>query len=298
VDEKGYVTQLWGADAAAQINAHDPQSPLFLYLAFTAPHSPYQAPAEYLDKYRNIEDPTRRAYAAMITCMDDEIGKLVSALEKKKMRENTLIVFMSDNGGNQTALLAGDADVSKLKLPADNGPYRGGKGTLYEGGTRVAALANWPGHIKPGEVKGMMHVVDMFPTLAGLAGAKLTGGKPLDGLDVWPTVSTGSPSPRQEIVYNIEPFRGGVREGDWKLIWRTPLPSAKELYNIPEDPSEKTNLADSNPQKVAELQSRIEQLAKESAKSLFLVDAFAAVKESAHGPPSLPNEDAYFTQGD
>jgi arylsulfatase A-like enzyme len=298
VDEKGYVTQLWGADAAAQINAHDPQSPLFLYLAFTAPHSPYQAPAEYLDKYRNIEDPTRRAYAAMITCMDDEIGKLVSALEKKKMRENTLIVFMSDNGGNQTALLAGDADVSKLKLPADNGPYRGGKGTLYEGGTRVAALANWPGHIKPGEVKGMMHVVDMFPTLAGLAGAKLTGGKPLDGLDVWPTVSPGSPSPRQEIVYNIEPFRGGVREGDWKLIWRTPLPSAKELYNIPEDPSEKTNLADSNPQKVAELQSRIEQLAKESAKSLFLVDAFAAVKESAHVPPSLPNEDAYFTQGD
>jgi arylsulfatase A-like enzyme len=144
VNEKGYVTQLWGADAVAQINAHDQRTPLFLYLAFTAPHSPYQAPTEYLDEYRNIEDPTRRAYAAMITCMDDEIGKLVSALEKKKMRENTLIVFMSDNGGNQTALLAGDADVSKLKLPADNGPYRGGKGTLCEGGTRVAALANWP----------------------------------------------------------------------------------------------------------------------------------------------------------
>jgi arylsulfatase A-like enzyme len=298
VNEKGYVTQLWGADAVAQINAHDQRTPLFLYLAFTAPHSPYQAPTGHLDEYRNIEDPTRRAYAAMITCMDDEIGKLVSALEKKKMRENTLIVFMGDNGGNQTALLAGDADVSKLKLPADNGPYRGGKGTLYEGGTRVAAFANWPGHIKPGEVKGMVHVVDMFPTLAGLAGVKLTGGKPLDGLNVWLTLSTGSPSPRQEIVYNIEPFRGGVREGDWKLLWRTPLPSAKELYNIPEDPSEKTNLADSNPQKVEELQGRIEQLAKESAKSLFLVDAFAAVKESAHGPPSLPNEDAYFTQGD
>ena len=84
VDEKGYVTQLWAADAVAQINAHDPRSPLFLYLAFTAPHSPYQAPAEYLDKNRNIEDPTRRAYAAMTTCMDDEIGKLVSALEKRR----------------------------------------------------------------------------------------------------------------------------------------------------------------------------------------------------------------------
>jgi arylsulfatase A-like enzyme len=269
VSEKGYVTQLWGKDAVAQINAHDPRTPLFLYLAFTAPHSPYQAPKEYLDKYRDIEDPTRRTYAAMITCMDDEIGKVVAALDKKEMRENTLIVFMSDNGGNRTALLAGDADVSKLKLPADNGPYRGGKGMLYEGGTRVAALANWPGRIEPGEVKGMMHIVDMFPTLAGLAGATLSTEKPLDGLDVWSTISEGKPSPRHEVV-----------------------------YNIPQDPSEKANLADSNPLKVAELQKRIEQLAKESAKSLFLVDAFAAVNGAAHGPPALPNEDAYFTQGD
>jgi arylsulfatase A-like enzyme len=298
VKEPGYVTQLWGADAVAQVNGHDPNVPLFLYLAFTAPHSPYQAPKEYIDKYRHIEDPTRRTYAAMITCMDDEIGKVVSALEKKKMRENTLIVFMSDNGGNRTALLAGDSDVSRLKLPADNGPYRGGKGMLYEGGTRVAALANWPGRITPGEVSGMMHVVDMYPTLAGLAGANLGRAKPLDGMDLWSTVSKGAPSPRNEIVYNIEPFRGGVRIGDWKLIWRTPLPSALELYNIPQDPSEKTNLADSNPSKVAELQKRIEQLAGESAKPLFMIDAFAAVKGSAHGPPSLPNDESYFTQGD
>ena len=144
----------------------------------------------------------------------------------------------------------------------------------------------------------MIHVVDMFPTLAGLAGAGVTKGKPLDGLDVWSTISSGSPSPRQEIVYNVEPFRGGVRVGDWKLIWRTPLPSAIELYNIPQDPSEKTNLAETNPGKVAELQRRIEQLAKESAKSLFLVDAFGTVKGTAHGPPSLPTEDAYFTRGD
>ena len=89
------------------------------------------------------------------------------------------------------AKLAGDADVSKLKLPADNGPYRGGKGDLYEGGTRVAALANWPGRIKPGEVKEVMHVVDMFPTLAGLAGASPTKDKPLDGVNVWSTISEG-----------------------------------------------------------------------------------------------------------
>src|SRR5262247_2271019 len=178
VKEAGYVTQLLGKDAVARILAHDPQTPLFLYLAFTAPHAPYQAPKAYLDTYQHIADPTRRAYAAMVTAMDDAIGKVLAALEKKQMRDNTLIVFMSDNGGNQTALLAGDADVSKLKLPADNGPYRGGKGMLYEGGTRVAALANWPGKIKPGEGKEMMHVVDMFPTLAGLAGATTNKGKP------------------------------------------------------------------------------------------------------------------------
>jgi len=298
VKEEGYVTRLLGKDAVEQIMKHDAKTPLFLYLAFTAPHSPYQAPREYLDKYKNIADPTRRAYAAMITCMDDEIGKVVAALEKKKMRDSTLIVFMSDNGGNRLAMLAGDADVSKLKLPADNGPYRGGKGMLYEGGTRVIALANWPGHIKPEEVKGVIHVADMFPTLVGLAGANINKGKPLDGLDVWPTISEGKPSPRTEVVYNIEPFRAGLREGDWKLVWRTPLPSALELYNIPEDPSEKNNLAGKNPQKVAELQKRAEELAKESAKSLFLVDAFKAVSSSAHGEPALPEEEGFFIQGD
>jgi arylsulfatase B len=123
-------------------------------------------------------------------------------------------------------------------------------------------------------------------------------GKPLDGVNVWTSISEGKPSPRQEVVYNIEPFRGGVRQDEWKLIWRTPLPSALELYNIGQDPSEKTNLADKNPQKVAELQKRIEQLSKESAKSLFLLQAFEAVKGSAHGAPALPSEEAYFTQGD
>jgi arylsulfatase A-like enzyme len=298
VKESGYVTQLWGKDAVAQINAHDPKTPLFLYLAFTAPHAPYQAPKKYLERYKHVEDPTRRAYAAMITAMDDEIGNVVAALEKKGMRDNTLIVFMSDNGGNRTAMLSGDVDVSNLKLPADNGPYRGGKGMLYEGGTRVVALANWPGHIKLGENNEIMHIVDMFPTLAGLAGASLNKGKPLDGVDVWSALSDGKPSPRHEVVYNIEPFRGGVREGDWKLIWRTPLPSALELYNIAQDPGEKTNLAEKNPEMVAKLQKRIDELARESAKSLFLVDAFTAVKASAHGAPALPSDEAFFTQGD
>ena len=96
----------------------------------------------------------------------------------------------------------------------------------------------------------------------------------------------GKPSPRQEVVYNIEPFRAGVRQGDWKLIWRTPLPSALELYNIAQDPYEKTNLADQNPQIVARLQKRIEELARKSAKSLFLADAYGCAKGAR--PRSAP----------
>ena len=232
----------------------------------------------------------------MITCMDDQIGRVLAALEKRGMRENTLIFFISDNGGNLSAMMAGELDVSKIKLPSSNGPYRGGKGMLYEGGTRVAALANWPGHIKAGEVDGMIHMVDMLPTLAGLTGAPLARSKALDGMDVWPAISEGKPSPRTEVVYNVEPFRGAVRRGDWKLVWRTPLPSALELYNIKEDPSEKNDMASQRPETVRELQKRIEELAAGMAKPLFLQAAMTAIKGRPATPPALPNDEAYFDQ--
>jgi len=142
----------------------------------------------------------------------------------------------------------------------------------------------------------MIHAVDMYPTLAKLAGASTTKCKPLDGMDVWQTISDGKPSPRTEIVYNVEPFRGAVRQGDWKLIWRTPLPSTLELCNISQDSSEKNNLATANPDKVAELQKRIDALAKESAKPLFLVNQFKALTKNLNAEPVLPNEDAYFEE--
>ena len=205
VQEEGYSTTLLGNDAVKLIDAHDAAKPLFLYLAFNAPHTPYQATTEYLDRYKSIEDPSRRAYAGSITAMDDQIGRVVAALEKKKMRDNTLIVFMSDNGGTRNPMFSGAiADVSKLKIPCDNGPYREGKGSNYEGGTRVVAIANWPGHIPAGiTVTEMIHVVDMYPTLVGLAGGSLDKSKPLDGTNVWATISQNQPSPRTEVVYNI-----------------------------------------------------------------------------------------------
>jgi arylsulfatase A-like enzyme len=297
VVEEGYVTQLLGRDAVRLIREHDPKIPLFLYLAFTAPHAPYQAPQKYLDRYRNIADPSRRTYAAMISCMDDEISKVLAALQEKQMLANTLVIFQSDNGGPRSAQFTGEIDMSKSTIPADNGPYRDGKGMLYEGGVRVVALANWPGHIKPGTVvKQPIHIVDMYPTLAGLAGVTAGKNKPLDGLDVWPAIAAGKTSPRSEVVLDIEPFRAAIRRGDWKLVWRATLPSSVELFNLAQDPSEKTNLADKNPQLVKELQQRIESLAREAVPPLFFKEAVGVSKPVLFGTVALPVEEKELEQ--
>ncbi len=297
VKEEGYSTTLLGNEAVKLIEQHDMSQPIYLYLTFNAPHTPYQAPQEYLDKYQNIADPSRRAYAAAITAMDNQIGRVLSALDTKGMRSNTIIFFQTDNGGTRNKMFAGEGDTSKIVIPCDNGPYREGKGMLYEGGTRVIALANWPGHIKSGTtVEGMIHVVDMYTTVAAIAGASTAKAKPLDGLNVWPTLSEGKPSPRTELIYNIEPFRAGVREGDWKLIWRAPLPPILELYNIPQDPSEKNNLATQNPDKVAELQKRANELASAMVKPLFLEIEFKAMLQRLALPPALPNEEYEFDE--
>jgi arylsulfatase A-like enzyme len=294
VREKGYTTELLGNDAVKLIEGQDPSVPLYLYLAFNAPHTPYQAPEAYLARYPNIADPTRRTYAAMVTCLDDQIGRVVAALEKKGIRDNTLILFHSDNGGTKNPMFAGVmADMSTVKIPCDNGPYRDGKASLLEGGTRVAALANWPGHIRPQVVTGMIHAVDLYPTLAALAGASTARCKPLDGVNVWNTISQGDPSPRTEIIYNIEPFRAALRQGDWKLIWRATLPSSVELYRLPEDPSEGHNLASAHPEKVAAMKDRLNALAQEAAKPLFLADQFKVVMKNMNGEPILPSEEGY-----
>jgi arylsulfatase A-like enzyme len=289
VREEGYVTQLLGADAVKRIEGHDPAVPLFLYLAFTAPHAPYQAPPEYLERHRAIADETRRAYVGQIECMDDEIGKVLAALERKGMRDNTLVVFHSDNGGTRDAAFSGESKVKTV--PCDNGPLKGGKGQLYEGGTRVPAFANWPGKLAPGQRADLMHVVDLLPTYAALAGAPTAKCKPLDGLDLWPALAAGKPSGRDEIIYNVEPFRAAMRQGDWKLVWRCVLPSSLELYDLAADPNETTNLADRHPERVAAMQARLEGLARESAKPLFMESATAAVFSGIFGPAPIPTED-------
>ncbi len=294
VREKGYTTQLIGNDAVKYIKAQKPNQPFYLYLTFNAPHTPYQAPKEYIDRYRDIADPTRRIYAGMVTCLDDEIGRVVAALDKTGLRENTLILFHSDNGGTRNAMFAGVmADMSKVKIPCDNGPYRDGKGSLFEGATRVCACANWPGHIKPQNVDGLIHAVDIYPTFAKLAAAPTERCKPLDGLDVWDTIAQGKPSPRSEFVYNLEPFRAALRQDNWKLIWRSMLPSSVDLYDLSLDPSETNNVAAANPEKVVAMQKRLDALAREATKPLFLQEQFKVVMRNMNGEPVMPIEEGF-----
>jgi len=142
----------------------------------------------------------------------------------------------------------------------------------------------------------MIHVVDTYPTIPALAGASTIKAKPLNGLNMWPALGEGKPSPRSEVIYNVKPFRAGVPEGDWKLIWRTPLPAAAELYNIPQDPSEKNNLAAQNPDKLIALQKRANELAATMVKPLFLEAEFKAMLQRLALPPALPGEEFAFNE--
>jgi len=168
--ENGYSTTLVSDEAVRIIQGDDGSKPLFLFAAFLAPHAPYQAPPDYVDRYKAIADEKRRTYAAMVTALDDQVGRVVAALDKKGMRDNTVIVFTSTNGG--------------AKAPASNGNFRDGKGSLHEGGVRVPTIINWPGKLKPGVSNEPLHMVDLMPTLLALAGARGSSDRPFDGKDM------------------------------------------------------------------------------------------------------------------
>ncbi len=272
--EEGYSTFLIAQEAARLITTHDAGKPFFIYVPFNAVHGPHQAPEKYSQPYPNFKGD-RYIYAGMTAAMDEAVGTIIAALEKKGLRQNTLIIFSSDNGGPAPGKIT------------DNGPLREGKGTLYEGGVRVPAFATWDGQLQPGSVvNAPMHMTDWYPTLLALAGVSLKQAKPLDGFDMWPVIAGGKASPRKEILHNTAPGSGALRIGDWKLILNghrrdtgeaddSAKPKKKaaaqdragevvELFNIAQDPYEKNNLAGQQPGKVKELHARYDVLAKEA----------------------------------
>ena len=275
--EEGYTTHLITKEACKVIESGDKSKPLFLYLPFNGVHSPFQVPDSYLKPYGALKG-NRQKLAGMLAAVDEAIGKIEESLKKAGMLENTLIVFSSDNGGPP---------------PGDNTPFRDYKGTIFEGGTRAAAFATWPGHIPADQrVRQPMHMVDWYPTLIKLAGGSLEQKLPLDGLDIWPMLTKGTASPHDAIlsVSTQGPARAAVRMGDWKLMVSGNADAdtgeddgakkAKKkgkaaagkyepvaLYNLIEDPSESKNLADAQPERVKAMRARLTQLLNDAVPS-------------------------------
>jgi arylsulfatase A-like enzyme len=268
--EEGFVTQLLAKDATAQIARFEGTSPFFLLLSFTQPSAPAGAPKELLEKFAGTSDEARRTYMASVAALDQAVGDILAALGKKGVTDKTLVIFHSDNGGAvPTKFPTGDGDVKKSA--ADNDIFREGKGSLYEGGVRVVALASWPGKIKAGTVVNrLLHVTDMYTTLLTLGGAKLDQPKKPDGLDVWPTIADEKLSPHEEILLNVEDFRGAIRVGEWKLVVRSAMPIKMELFNIANDPEEADNKAEAYPDRVKELLGKLNAYAYEMTESKYL----------------------------
>jgi arylsulfatase A-like enzyme len=233
----GYLTDHLGDEAVAFIERQK-ENPFFLYLAFNAVHTPLQAPADEVAKF-NTGNPNRNTLLAMGKRMDDAIGRVLEKLKQEGLWENTLIFFISDNGG-------------PLAQSANNAPLRGGKHMDYEGGIRVPFLVCWPAKLKSGESQIVASALDILPTALAAAGVSGPTDTPLDGTDLLPLLlDEAAPKPRT-LFWSSGSVDGwwAVRSGDWKLVGEKAKVS---LFDLSQDVSEKSDLAPTMPEKVIEL---------------------------------------------
>ena len=254
--EKEYLTTALGREAAAFVTRHA-RDPFFLYLAFNAPHTPLQAPEPYLRRFASIENKNRRTYAAMVSAMDDAVGKVLAAIREAGAAENTLIFFLNDNGGP-----AGNA--------SSNRPHRGTKRMLYEGGIRVPFVIHWQGHLPSGKVVADPVIsLDIFPTALAAAGIPVPKDRKIDGVNLLPYLEGRASSPPHRDLY-WRTFGGvnfAMREGRYKLVRNGK--SAPELYDLDADIGETNDLAAKEPQTVARLDASLKRWNGELVKPLW-----------------------------
>jgi arylsulfatase A-like enzyme len=242
VEFDGYLTDVFGQKAIDFVNSQD-DKPFFLYHSFTAPHGPMHATEEDKKLFSSIENTKRRSYAAMIWAMDRAIGQLVDSLKASGKFENTLIWFLSDNGG-----ATGNASV--------NLPLAGHKGIKFEGGTRVPFFAHWPKQFKkPKEFDPMMISLDIMPTSLAAAGAKDEDLKGLDGVNLLPFIHGEKATPPHQNLYWHKLWFSAMREGPWKLIYVQDYGYA--LYNLDKDLPESKNLIKSEKKRAKQMISQL-----------------------------------------
>ncbi|MHC4628110.1 MAG: sulfatase-like hydrolase/transferase, partial [Planctomycetota bacterium] len=255
--EQGHATDLI-TDEAIRIIESDHEKPFFLYVAYSVPHFPLDEPEEWTSIYEGrVKDVSRLWYAASVTHMDAGIGRIVEAVDRKGIREDTLIVFVSDNGGqkswhSKTEYKGRYADKAHSVL-GDNRPLRGWKGDVYEGGIRVPALANWPGVLEPGDMLAPVHIVDWMPTFCRLAGYSAKRGLKWDGEDIWPLIESRAAHTKPRTLYWKTPGAQAIRQGDWKLIVDKQQ-RVVGLYDVVADPYEENNMAKRHPGRVSNLE--------------------------------------------
>ncbi|HEX4128889.1 MAG TPA: sulfatase-like hydrolase/transferase [Pirellulales bacterium] len=254
MDEEGHATDLLTTDAVRVIETPRSQ-PFFLYLAYSVPHTPLNEPSQWTEPYAaSIASESRRKFAASVTHMDASIGQVLAALDRTGQRDNTLVVFTSDNGGQhgeeKSENYGGRYDA--VDVLGSNTPLRGWKGETYEGGIRVPALVVWPGTLSPRSVTLPTSALDWLPTIAAITGAKVSPDWHWEGKDILAELNgTGDVGPRR--LYWNTSREAALRDGDWKLIEFTRGKQPSQLFNLAADPNEKTDEASAHPEIVKRL---------------------------------------------
>lgn len=264
--EEGHVTDLLTAEAI-RIIEEDREEPFFLYLAHHVPHYPLDEPEEWMSLYNDLSmHPSRKLFAASVSHMDAGIGKVIDALEKTGKRDNTLILFLSDNGGQHSWHSKTEYRGQYADKPHDvlgnNFPLRGWKGDLYEGGIRVPAIANWPGTLAPGAADFPMHMSDWLPTICSLIDYE-TEKENLhpDGTSIWSLLTGQKEFAGDRSFYWKTAQAYAVREGDWKLVVHRNT-GQSELFDLKNDFREKQDLSNSDQEKVKHLLDLLEEFKK------------------------------------
>jgi arylsulfatase A-like enzyme len=245
--EQDYITDAFGDEAADFIRRHK-ENPFFLYVAFNAPHGPLHAKKEHLKKFKHIQNMTRRKYVSMVYSMDENIGKILSELREHDLEDNTLIFFLSDNGGPKN-------------IEANNGELRGQKGELYDGGIHVPFAVQWKGTLPAGQtIDHPVISLDILPTAVAAAGGKVSKDWKLDGANLLPqlTGKTDDP-PHDELCWRFL-FQHCFRTSEWKLVKVKEKTGGKvrdwQLFRISEDVGEKNDVIKQYPEVAEELKKR------------------------------------------
>jgi arylsulfatase A-like enzyme len=238
-----YLTDEFSNEAVTFIEKNK-EGPFFLYLAYNAPHGPLQATQKYLDRFDHVGDKKRKTYAAMVSAVDDGVGRLLDKLEALDIDKKTLVFFLSDNGGPEP------------KNGSNNGPLREGKSSIYEGGNRIPFAMQWTGEIAPMEYEYPVSSMDILPTIAELTQAPIMKDKPLDGVNIIPYLKGECQGRPHQTLYvrKFDDDLYSVRDGDLKLVTKKNN-TIKELYNLSEDLGEENDLANEFPEEVKRLDS-------------------------------------------